>query len=202
MRLRAGFTLVEVIVALTVASLALGAGFAALGFVRDRGLHAEDAARVAVAGATQRALLMDWLANARLQAPAGEQFEGTDAEESGVPLDLIFFPTTARTPLEGAFTLVGLYIDTDPETPEVGLVAEMVGVVLGSEERRMELVPQAGALNIRYRPDVDDEVEWEDAWQGRGQLPRAIEMTIYPVDGDTLPRLLRLPIRVALGVAR
>jgi hypothetical protein len=49
---------------------------------------------------------------------------------------------------------------------------------------------------------VDDEVEWEPEWRGRNQLPRGIELTLYPADGDTLPQLLRLPIRVALGVAR
>jgi len=200
-RVRGGFTLIEVIVALTVASLALGAGFAALGIVRDRGGHAEEAARVALAGATQRALLMDWLSNARLQAPAGEQFQGEIVEENGKTMARLFFPTTARTPLEGTFTLVGLYIDEDPETPEQGLVAELVGVVLGSEERRMEIVPEAAAMTILYRPDVDGEVEWTDTWRGN-TLPRGIEITLFPADGDTLPRLLRLPIRVALGVAR
>ena len=202
MRARPGFTLIELIVALTVASLALAAGFAALGFVRDRGLHAEDAARVALSGATQRALLMDWLTNARLAAPAGENFVGEDHEVNNKPMDTLFFPTTARTPLDGTHTIIGLYIDEDPETPETGLVAEMVGVVLGSEERRMELVPAAGAMNIRYRPDADGDFEWSESWGNNSQLPRGIEITLYPVDGDTLPQLLRLPIRVALGVAR
>jgi prepilin-type N-terminal cleavage/methylation domain-containing protein len=196
---RAGFTLLELLVGLTVASLALSAGFATLAFVRDRGERAEVESRVAVGGATQRALLMDWLAAARFRAPAGEQFQGDDVVENGDTLDTLRFPTTAATPLEGAVTVVGLSIDTDPETPEQGLVAEMTGVVLGAEGRRMELVPQAIGLNIRYLPNVAGEVEWTDGWNGRNELPRAVEITIKPVPGDTLPALLRLPLRVAVG---
>ena len=196
---RAGFTLLELLVGLTVASLALSAGFATLTFVRDQGERAEEEARVAVAGATQRALLMDWLAAARFRAPAGEQFQGDDLQEDSDTLDTLLFPTTATTPLEGSVTIVGLYIDTDEETPEQGLVAEMTGVVLGAEARRMELVPNAIGLNIRYLPNVAGEVEWTDGWNGRNELPRAVELRIIPARGDTLPALLRMPIRVAVG---
>ena len=196
---RAGFTLLELLVGLTVASLALSAGFATLTFVRDRGERAEEESRVAVGGAAQRALLMDWLAAARFRAPAGEQFQGNDVVENGDTLDTLRFPTTAATPLEGAVTVVGLSIDTDPETPEQGLVAELTGVVLGAEVRRMELVPQAVGLNIRYLPNVAGEVEWTDGWNGRNELPRAVELTIKPAPGDTLPVLMRLPLRVAVG---
>jgi prepilin-type N-terminal cleavage/methylation domain-containing protein len=199
LRARSGFTLVELLVGLTVASLALSAGFAALGFVRERGEHAEEAARVGVAGATQRALLMEWLENARGRTPAGEQFEGIDQEEHDKQRDMLLLPTTAATPLEGPFTLVGLYIDDDEETPEKGLVAELTGPVLGQTEQRMELVPQADAMRIRFLISAGSQAEWMDGWTGRDQLPRAVEITLEPAQGDTLPRLLRLPIRVVLG---
>jgi prepilin-type N-terminal cleavage/methylation domain-containing protein len=196
---RAGFTLIELLVGLTVSALALTAGFAALGFVQDRGEQAEEVSRVAIAGATQRALLMEWIAGTRFRAPTNEEFSGEDLIEDGISRDKLFFPTTAVTPLEGGYTVVGLYIDTDEETPERGLVAEMTGVVLGQEPRRMELVPQADGFEIRYLPNATGEVEWTDIWTGRNELPRAIEITLTPAAGDTLPALLRLPIRVALG---
>jgi prepilin-type N-terminal cleavage/methylation domain-containing protein len=199
MRARPGFTLVEVLVGLVVASLALSAGFATLAFVRDRGEQAEASARVAVGGATQRALLMDMLANARLRAPGGEQFEGIDQDEGGRAFDQMMFPTTAATPIEGAVTLVRLAIDDDPETAEEGLVAEMTGPVLGQTPQRMVLVPNAASLSIRYLDAVPGTSEWTDGWTGRNQLPRGVELVIEPVAGDTLPTLLRLPIRVALG---
>lgn len=196
---RAGFTLIELLVGLTVSALALSAGFGALGFVQDQGEQAEATARASVGGATQRALLMDWLASARFRAPDNVQFDGQDLLEDGKSRDLLLFPTTAATPLEGGFTVIGLYIDDNPETPEQGLVAEMTGVVLGSPERRMELVPQADGMEIRYLPNIAGEIEWTDGWTSRGELPRGIEIVLTPAQGDTLPALLRLPIRVALG---
>ncbi len=198
-RARSGFTLIELVVGLTVASLALSAGFATLTFVRERGVQTEEAARAGVAGATQRALLMDWLENARRRTPAGEQFEGIDQEENEKERDMLLVPTTAATPLDGPFTLVGLYIDDDPETPERGLVAELTGPILGQTERRMELVPQADAMRIRYLTSSGSQTEWADGWSGREDLPRGVEIVLAPAQGDTLPRLLRLPIRVALG---
>ena len=199
---RSGFTLVEVIVGMTVASLALAAGFAALGFVQDRSTRAEEVTRVAVGGAAQRSMLVDWLAGARLRATTNEQFEGMEGGEVDQPMDYMLFPTTARTPLEGWSTVVGLYIDDDPNTAAFGLVAELTGSVFGAEPRVVSLVPEAGAMQIRYLPNVDGTTEWTDGWAGRNALPRGIEITLYPTPGDTLPLLLRYPIRVALDSSR
>jgi prepilin-type N-terminal cleavage/methylation domain-containing protein len=198
---RGGFTLVEVLVALTVASLALLAGMSALGFVADRSRHADAATTAAVSGATQRALLVDWLSAARFRAPTGEQFEGLQGDEGGDLVDLLLFPTTARTPLAGSSTVVGLYIDMDPETPERGLVAELTGMTFGAPARRMELVPEAAVMEIRYLPNGAG-AEWEETWLGRNSLPRAIELTLHPAPGDSLPLLLRYPVRVSLAGIR
>jgi hypothetical protein len=167
--------------------------------VRDRGEHAQATARAAVAGATQRALLMDWLASARFRVQQGQQFEGVDQEQDGKERDQILFPTTAVTPVEGTYTVVGLFIDVDPETPERGLVAELTGETASSAAQRLELVPQADALRIRYLPGVPGQFEWTDGWTGTNQLPRGLEISLEPAAGDTLPVLLRLPLRVALG---
>jgi prepilin-type N-terminal cleavage/methylation domain-containing protein len=196
---RPGFTLVELLVGLTVASLALAAGFATLAMVRDRGEQAQAAARVAVGGAAQRALLMDWLASARFRVQQGQQFEGVDREMEGRERDLIMFPTTAVTPVEGAFTVVGLFIDADPETPEQGLVAELAGTTSSAAPQRLELVPQADVMRVRYLPGVPGQADWMDGWSGNNQLPRGVEISLEPAPGDTLPSLLRLPLRVALG---
>jgi hypothetical protein len=63
----------------------------------------------------------------------------------------------------------------------------------------MELVPQAHSLSIRYLSGVPGEIDWSDGWTGRNQLPRGVEIVIEPAPGDTLPALLRLPLRVAMG---
>ena len=199
---RRGFTLVEVLVGLTVAALTLTAGFAALAFVSDRAPAAELRTMEALVGASARELLVDWLRGARLQAPGGwgrtGMFQGTDAEDRGRANDEITFPTTARTPLSGRNTLIRLYIDHDDETPERGLVAELTRRVI-DEPRRIELVPQADQLEIRYRPDIQEEdAEWMPDWAGQPRLPRAVEIVLLAAPGDSLPGLLRYPIRVSL----
>lgn len=200
MKRRCGFTLIEVLVGLAVASLAMLAGMSALGFVSDRSGHAEAATVSAVGGATQRALLVEWLSGARFRAPTGEQFEGMDDDLDGDRSSMLLFPTTARTPVAGGSSVVGLYIDDDAGTPERGLVAEMTGVTFGVEPTRMELVPEAGLMRIRYLPH-DAGAVWDSTWVDAG-LPRAVEITLFPARGDSLPLLLRYPIRVAMGAIR
>ena len=197
-RPRGGFTLLEVLVGLSVAALVLLAGMAALGTVSEHAGHAETATIDAVAGASQRALLVDWLSSARNRAPTGEQFEGLQQDLDGVMQDLLFFPTTARTPLDEPYTVVGLYIDVDPETPERGLVAEMTGSRITDEPRRFEIVPEAASMHIRYLLSSQGGVpEWVNVWQSQQGLPRVIEITLEAAAGDSLPRLLRFPIRAA-----
>jgi prepilin-type N-terminal cleavage/methylation domain-containing protein len=205
LRVRDGFTLMEVIVALVVSSIALAAGFATLSFVDERSRAGEIATVEALEGAAGRMLLIEWLAGARLNAPGrGGSFQGMDAEENGLDSDELIFPTTARTPLHVPNAVVRLYIDTDDETPERGLVAELTERLL-DEPRRVELLPQVAALELRYLPDVEggvDDVEWEPSWVGRDALPKAVELVLRATAGDSLPPLLRYPIRVPLGTLR
>jgi prepilin-type N-terminal cleavage/methylation domain-containing protein len=200
---RAGFTLVEVLVGLTVASIALTAGFSALAFVRDRADQAEAASVASLEGAAMRELLVDWLSGARLSASSrAGSFQGQDGDEQGVPNDELTFPTTARTPLQSRNTVVRLYIDEDDETPEIGLVAEMFERQQ-DEPSRVELLPNVTGLQLRYLPDAQDgTAEWMEGWVGRNELPRAVEITLSVAPGDSLPLLLRMPVRVALGTLR
>ncbi|MGH7503329.1 MAG: type II secretion system protein [Longimicrobiales bacterium] len=199
---RAGFTLVEVLVGLTVASIALTAGFAALTFVSDRARAAEAVTLNALEGAATRGLLVDWLAGARARAPnrAGS-FQGQDGEAQGLKTDELIFPTTARTPLQVPNTVIRLYIDEDDATPERGLVAEMLER-LQDEPRRIELLPSAARLQLRYLPEMQGVpgIDWVDGWlMARPRLPLAVEIMLEPAPGDSLPMLLRYPIRVTLG---
>lgn len=199
---RPGFTLVEVLVGLTVAALALGAAFSTLTFVGDRSRDAEIAATTALEGAVARELLVDWLSGARFRASnrAGE-FQGLDADENGLENDELILPTTALTPLHASTTIVRLFIDEDEETPERGLVAELTERAQ-DEPMRVELVPGAVRLDLAFLPDVPDAEEWLPGWISQGGLPRAIELSLSAAPGDSLPPLLRLPIRVALGTVR
>ena len=46
-------------------------------------------------------------------------------------------------------TVVRLFIDEDTSTPEQGLVADLTELI-ADEPRMVELVPEAGSLDIRY----------------------------------------------------
>lgn len=200
--MQAGFTLMEVLVGLIIASIALSAGFATLTFVGDRARAAEAATLTALEGATTRALLVDWLLGARARSSNGAgSFQGHDGEAEGLDTDELIFPTTAGTPLQVPNTLVRLYIDEEDETPERGLVAEMIER-LQDEPRRFELVPSASRLILRYLPDMGGApgIEWVDGWiMTQTRLPRAVEIVLEPAPGDSLPLLLRYPIRVTMG---
>lgn len=199
---RGGFTLIEVLVGMAVAALALTAGFATLAFVRDRAVQAEASMVPAIAGATTRALLTEWVAGARLQAPGrGERFQGLDGEEQGEAADELILPTTARTPLSVGTTVVRLYVDVEDSTVERGLVAELTERA-GDLPKRVELLPEVSGLEIRYLPNVEDASEWLPDWVDQSSLPLAVELSLSATPPDTLPALLQLPLRVALEVGR
>jgi len=198
-----GFTLMEVLVGLTVAALALTAGFATLGFLSDSDEPVDRASALALRGATTRNLLVEWLSEARFQAGRrGETFQGYESEDFGVQTDSIIFPTSASTPLGVGTTVVRLYIDLDRNTAERGLVAALTELIT-DEPRVVELVPEAGSLQIRYLLPIEGTVgEWVETGWISNRLPQAIELLLGPAPGDTLPPLLRYPIQVPLETQR
>lgn len=197
-----GFTLMEVLIGLTVAALALTAGFATLGFISDSDEPVDLAASLALRGATTRNLLTEWLGEARFSAGRlGETFQGLDGEVFGTQSDELIFPTTASTPLGVGITTVRLYIDLDERTPERGLVAALTELIT-DEPRLVELVPEAGSLEIRYLLPIEGTTgEWVDGWISN-RLPQAILLTLGPSRHDTLPPLLQYPLLVVLEAVR
>jgi prepilin-type N-terminal cleavage/methylation domain-containing protein len=197
-----GFTLMEVLIGLTVAAMALSAGFATLGFMYDSDGPVDRASALALRGATTRNLLTEWLGEARArQGRRGQAFEGWDSEDYGNPTDSIVFPTTARTPLGVGTTVVRLYIDEDNLTPERGLVAALTEL-MADEPRIVELVPEAGSLDIRYLMPLEGTIgEWMPSWLSN-RLPQAIELTLGPNRTDSLPPLLRYPLLVFVETTR
>ncbi|HSR42106.1 MAG TPA: type II secretion system protein [Longimicrobiales bacterium] len=199
---RDGFTLVEVLVGMAVAALVLTAGFSTLAFVRDRAVRSEAAVVPALAGATTRALLTEWLSGALARAPRrGVRFQGLDAAVTGGVADEIVFPTTARTPLSVGTTVVRLYVDVQDSTVERGLVAALSERATDTP-RRVELLPQVTGMEIRYLPNVEEAVEWLPDWLDGRSLPLAVELRLEARGAEPLPALLRHPLRVPLEAAR
>lgn len=197
-----GFTLMEVLIGLTVAALALTAGFATLGFLSDSDQPVDVASAQALRGATTRNLLTEWLSEARFRAGRrGEEFQGYDAEDYGTPMDSLVMPTSASTPLGVGTTVVRLYVDRDERTPERGLVAALTEQI-ADEPRIVELVPEVGSLDISYMVPVEGSTgEWVQSWFSN-RLPGAIRVVLGPNRDDTLPPLLRYPLLVPLEAPR
>ncbi len=119
-----------------------------------------------------------------------------------MPSDELNFPTTASTPLGVGTTIVRLFIDRDEQTPERGLVAELTQR-FSDEPRVVELVPEAGALQIEYLTAIQGSVgDWIPTWVNDDRLPKAIRLALAATAPDTLPALLRYPILVTLETTR
>ncbi len=198
---RPGMTLIELLVGLTIVSVALGAGYSAFAGVvdhRERTVHAmDDAAREAVI----RRTLVEWIRGAELTIDeGGPPFVGMDAVWDGYADDELTFLTSAPTFAGVGKVVVRLLIDRDDGTPERGLVAEL-SEWRGKRRERLELVPEAVALDAHYLFDSHGR-RWVPGWITSSVLPLGVELQLAAGPGDTLPPLLRQPVLAAMGISR
>lgn len=210
---RAGFTLMEVVVALAVASLVALAAYQGVAILGELDARATARREAGVRHLAIRRQLVDWLRSAHLATdslPVG--FEGHDRVTAhGVPDDFVAFPTLAPGPFRSGRALVRIRIDRDPATSERGLVAVLADepgdtpalrTGSGVERNRgagadiVALVPEATGLDIRYRFRLGGGPTWFDGWVSAVRLPDAAELRIL---GDSIPPILHVPILVPIG---
>jgi type II secretory pathway pseudopilin PulG len=195
---RGGMTLLELVVGLTITGLVITAGFAALGVLQDRSAQAEGVMNAVTRAANERAEIAQWLAGARLTVDeGGPAFRGLDGVRDRMPDDALTFLTTAPTPLGTGETLVQLYVDRDPTTPEEGLTA-VFAEWRGTAQRRVQLDRAILGLDARYLSNVMGQRAWLPSWVSSTVLPAGVELRFLPATGDTLAPLLQLPLLVPL----
>jgi prepilin-type N-terminal cleavage/methylation domain-containing protein len=191
----AGFTLIELIVSLTITGAVLSAGFAAFRTVLDRRDVAASMLDEVNRAAGERALLQSWIEAARLPLQGEPAFAGLDAQSGKLPDDNITLLTAAATDLDGAEAIVRLAVDRDERTPERGLVAHLTSWPAG-EQRTVEIDPRVTGLELRYYSVPLGDRGWLPSWVSSTILPSGVEITLV---GDSLPPLLRLPLLVPVG---
>lgn len=191
-----GLTLIELLVAMTIAGLALAAGYGMLTTLLDNRERFREATYETARASALRTTLISWLEGARVTGDAsGPRYRGIDGRSDDIPNDEIRFLTSADTPLGSAETIVHLYIDRDPDTSASGLVARF-SEYLGTATATRELAPEVAGLEAEYFSRVLGSDRWMPSWISSSVLPAAVRVRLVPEDGRELPPLLQLPLVV------
>jgi prepilin-type N-terminal cleavage/methylation domain-containing protein len=194
-------TLLELMVGLAIAGLAVSTGYTALSGIADHGERAARALDEATTAAGRRRLILGWLRGARLDVERpGATFRGLDGIRDDLPDDELTFLTTTATDVSDVATVVRLFIDRDSLTPERGFTAELARWP-HPETVRVELDRSVAGLDCRYLTRMFATSEWLPSWISGSVLPLGVELRLVPAPGDTLPKLLSLPLLSALEPA-
>ena len=199
--MRSGMTLVELLVGLTVSSLAMTIGFGSLAMVRSTGDRATTALDISIREDAVRDILTKWLDGARLLPEGSAEFRGIDGEVEGWGASEVIFLTTTPTRVHGRETLVRLFIDRNENTPEQGLVAELRDW-RRTRVQRLQLAVGATGLRARFLSGVPGDDTWFPSWISTTVLPRGIELRLETRSPDALPALLQRPLRLRIGTRR
>lgn len=191
----AGFTLVELIVSLTITGAVLSAGFAGFGAILDRRDASASVLDEVNRSAGERELLRSWIEAARVPHQGEPAFAGLDALYGKLPDDGLTFLTAAATDLEGGATVVRLAVDRDERTAERGLVAYLTSWPAGVR-RTVEIDARVSGLELRYYSVPLGDRGWLPSWVSSTILPSGVEIRLL---GDSLPPLLRLPLLAPIG---
>jgi prepilin-type N-terminal cleavage/methylation domain-containing protein len=187
---RTGMTLLEVVVALTVAASALVAGASVLGFLSDQQARTET--QTLVSAQAMRATLRDWIAEARLTTEGDAEFRGDSSALS--------FVTSAPTPVAANGTIVRLIDDG-------GLVAELQPWRIPGERMRLPIGGSASRVRLRYLESAAGERRWRREWTSTSVLPAVVEVRME-FDSDTggtesaRRALLAIPMTITLTARR
>ena len=190
-------TLLEVIVALTVAGGALAAGAAVLGFLTDQ--QARSGTQAIVSAHAVRSTIRDWASAARLTTEGDAEFRGATDDE-------LTFVTSAPTKIAPAGTQVHIYMKgVAADTSRLhGLVADFTPWRNVGPTVTVSLVPEATGFQVRYLGSIFGRRTWQSSWISTSVLPVAVELRVKFDSSATSPdraahALLALPMTIPLA---
>ena len=202
-------TLLEVIVALTVAGAALAAGAAVLGFLADQ--QNRTGAQGITSASAVRSTMRTWASEARLTTEGDAEFRGTPAAKKELNRDAeLTFVTSAPTQLAPSGTQVHIRMRPKSDTSSTsGLVAELTPWRRRGTPVVVTLAPDAIGFRARYLASLFGRPVWQDSWVSTSVLPAAVELRIvFDTTATTEPTdraahaLLALPMTIPLGARR
>ena len=214
---RHAMTLLEVIVALTVAGAALAAGAAVLGFLTDQ--QARTGAQGITSASAVRSTMRLWTSEARLFTEGDAEFRGVPEGRSAVTrltptrdqhdAELTFI-TVAQTDVSPSGTHVHLHIEKSTDSTHArGLVAELTPWRRTGAPVIVSLAPNAVAFRARYLASLFGRPVWQDSWISTSVLPAAVEIrVVFDTTSAAEPNeraaqaLLSLPMTIALAARR
>ncbi len=206
-----GFTLLEVVVALVVAGVAVAIGYAGLATVSEASARSRASSQPVIAAAAARSALSAWLSSATLMEGT-HPFRGVHRTDGPTRSDDLTTAISNGGSLRPGPRRLRVWVDTDPLTPERGLVVELAPIGdngLASTDT-LEIAPSATGLALRYLILVDGKQRWVDEWVSQSQLPRAVEFRVFEFerarlgavdDVPSLSPLLAIPIVVPIMLA-
>ena len=214
---RQAMTLLEVIVALTVAGAALAAGAAVLGFLTDQ--QGRTGAQGITSASAVRSTMRLWTAEARLSTEGDAEFRGVPEVRSTVTRLVpahddhdaeLTFITVAPTDVSPSGTQVHFHIQkTADSTHARGLVAELTPWRRTGAPVIVSLAPNAVAFHARYLSSLFGRPVWQDSWISTSVLPAAVEIRVaFDTTSSAEPNdraaeaLLSLPMTIALAARR
>lgn len=198
MKARGGLTVLELLFGLTVVALVLSIGTATLSLLTG-GRSSRSEVALLERDLAVRRTLVDWLEQAH--ASMGGTFQLVDGSRRGHGADVLFFTTTAPTPLGTVGTGVRLYVDADPTTAETGLTAELTSWP-GGPTARVQLDSTIVGFDVRCLTNLLGGRRWVASWMSAAVMPRAVELTLRGSSQAPLSAILRMPIVVAVEGGR
>lgn len=188
----AGFTLVEVVVALVIGGLLTLTAAATVAAVPDLATRADDHLSSRLRAAAVRSQLREWLlaSYADRDSTYDASFSGVDGPRAGT--DALRFAVTGG--IEGitgrATILLGIHRGPGDSSALVAEIEPERGA-----RRRIVLVPGATSFEARYLYFVSTDGRWFQGWSSAVERPAAVRMWI---DGESVSSLIRLPLTVWL----
>lgn len=202
-RARRGFTLLELVIALSISAIAVSAGYGTFAFLVDQRGVTERATRETLRSWGTRETLTEWLAGARLdpQGALATEFKGLRGTHNNLADDELTFLTTAATVLGDGESIVHLYIARDAGGASRGLAADLE-LWHGARRTTVLLDSTVAGLELAYRSSVFTAPAWSSSWASNTVLPSGVRLTMLAARGDSLRPLMRVPLVVALEGGR